>query len=507
MDLRSVFSPRPAHPRYRRTASALLGLTMAAALTALPATPSLAAPQAATGPLLSYFVNTYPGHAAALVAEQQIAQAGGTVVHSYEQIGVVVAHSDNPAFAGTLRATRLFDSVGATRTAPLAPALESNPVGLSAEEAAAADSAADAGQEPLEPLQWDIGAIKADQAHAVSLGSRRVLVGVIDTGVDDTHPDLAPNFDAADSVSCVSGAPDTTPGAWRPTAGAPGYYHGTHVAGTIAAARNGIGVTGVAPGVRLAAIKVSEPTKSAFYPESVVCGFVWAAEHHVDITNNSYYIDPWYFNCLDGLDQQAAREAVRRAAGYATDRGTLHVASAGNKNWDLAARSITDTYSPNDGTPVNREVDPRKCLAVPSGLPGVVTVAATGALNLKSSYSNYGQTVIDVAAPGGDWTFYQPPQAPAVSGGILSTMPDGDYGHLNGTSMASPHVAGVAALLKSTHPDAPPHQIAKMLEQQADALSCPVPYDIDGNAVCQGGRPYNGFYGHGLVNALRAVTR
>ncbi|WP_377273970.1 S8 family serine peptidase [Peterkaempfera sp. SMS 1(5)a] len=502
---------RPGPTRYRRTAPALLGLATAAALTALPAGARAAEPPPADGPVLSYVVNTHTGPAATRLAAWEIARAGGTVVHSYQQIGVVVAHSGNPAFAATLRATHLFGSVGATRTAPLAAALETDPVALGAAEAVRAADTAPAADDPLQPLQWDIRAIGADRAYTVTPGSRRVLVGVVDTGIDDTHPDLAPNFDAADSVDCVSGAPDTTPGAWRPTAAAPGSYHGTHVAGTIAAARNGIGVTGVAPGVRVAAVKVAEPKQSLFYPESVVCGFVWAAEHHMDVTNNSYYIDPWYFNCLNDPDQRAVVEAVRRAADYAARRGTLTVAAAGNEGWDLAGSSITDTTSPDDATTTTRTVDPRACLDLPAGLPGVVTVSATGARGLKSSYSNYGRDVIDVAAPGGDSTAYQPPTAPATSGGILSTMPGGGYAYLNGTSMASPHVAGVAALLKSVHPYASPRELTRLLEHQADPLACPDPYDIDGNgtpdAVCQGPASHNGFYGHGLVDAYRAVTR
>lgn len=121
-----------------------------------------------------------------------------------------------------------------------------------------------------------------------------MTVAVIDTGVDDTHPDLAPNFDRGASANCVSGAPDTTAGSWRPAAGESD--HGTHVAGTIAAAKNGTGITGVAPGVKVAGIKVSTPG-GWFYTEAVVCGFMWAADHGVDVTNNSYYTDPWMFNC------------------------------------------------------------------------------------------------------------------------------------------------------------------------------------------------------------------
>ena len=186
----------------------------------------------------------------------------------------------------------------------------------------------------------------------------------------------APNFDRKASVNCVSGKPDTTDGAWRP--GPTESPHGTHVAGEIAAAKNGVGVTGVAPGVKVSGIKVST-TAGFFYTEDVVCGFMWAAEHGVDVTNNSYYTDPWYFNCKNDPDQKALVEAVSRAARYAEKKGTVNVAAAGNENYDLAADEITDPVSPNDGTPVERVVDPSKCLDIPTQLPGVVTVAATGA--------------------------------------------------------------------------------------------------------------------------------
>lgn len=358
----------------------------------------------------------------------------------------------------------------------------------------------------MEPLQWDLPAIKADQAHKKTLGSRDVTVAVIDTGVDDTHPDLAPNFDRRASASCVSGAPDTTDGAWRSKPNESN--HGTHVAGTIAAAKNGIGVTGVAPGVKVAGIKVANPD-GFFYTESIVCGFVWAAEHGVDVTNNSYFTDPWMFNCKNDPDQGALVDAVARATRYAERKGTVNIASSGNSSFDLASDAIEDTQSPNDGTTVTRTINPRECLDIPVQLPGVVTVSATGAKGLKASYSNYGNGVIDVAAPGGDSTAYQAPAPPATSGLILSTLPNGAYGYKAGTSMASPHVAGVAALIKSVHPHASAAAVKALLLAEADATACGAPYDIDGDgtidAVCEGGKHRNGFYGAGVVNALNAV--
>ncbi len=124
-------------------------------------------------------------------------------------------------------------------------------------------------------------------------------------------------------------------------------------------------------------------------------------------------------------------------------------------------------------------IDPSECLDIPTQLPGVVTVASTGAKGLKSSFSNYGLGIIDIAAPGGDSTALQTPAPPATSGLILGTLPGGRWGYMAGTSMASPHVAGVAALIKSRHPYAPPALVKALLYAEADATACTKPYDID----------------------------
>ncbi|MDG9715050.1 S8 family serine peptidase [Streptomyces sp. DH24] len=501
------------HPRFRRAIAIPAGMAMATALAFLPNVTASAAETpgqaAADATSLSYVVNIRQGQAPSAALKKAIGEFGGTLVTSYDRIGVVVVHSSNPDFAERIRTVRGVQSAGATRTAPL-PAQSTTDVGtpkvLSAAQAAGAQAVA--GQDPLEPLQWDLPAIKADKAHEKSLGSDKVTVAVIDTGVDDTHPDLAPNFDRAASVNCVSGKPDTSDGAWRP--GATESPHGTHVAGEIAAAKNGIGMTGVAPGVKVSGIKVSNPD-GFFYTEAVVCGFVWAAEHGVDVTNSSYYTDPWYFNCTDDPDQKALVEALTRATKYAEKKGAVNVAAAGNENYDFAADEITDPVSPNDSTPTERVIDPSECYDIPTQLPGVVTVAATGAKGLKSSFSNHGLGVIDIAAPGGDRTVYQTPAPPAVDGRILGTMPGGTWGYMAGTSMASPHVAGVAALIKSTHPKASPAEVKKLLFAQADATSCTDPYDINGDgkidAVCEGTKNRNGFYGWGMTDALDAVTK
>ena len=492
--------------------TASLGFLPSGAASAAELSDAPAATVATDGPKLSYVVNVAGGRWIASSVKKAIARAGGEVVVAYDQIGVIVVHSQNPEFAKTIRRAHGVVSAGATRTAPLSvqsvDAVDEGAQTLSAAEAKAAAARATDEQDPLEPLQWDLPAIKADKAHQKTLGSKRVTVGVNDTGVADTHPDLAPNVDAKAYAKSVTGKPDTTPGAWRPNPGESD--HGTHVAGTIAAAKNGVGVTGVAPGVKVSGIKVSTPD-GFFYTEAVVCGFVWAAEHGVDVTNNSYYTDPWMFACKNDADQKALIEAVTRASRYAERKGTVNVAAAGNSKFDLAADEILDDSSPNDSTPGSRVIDPKECLDYPAMLPGIVTVSATGAKDLKASYSNYGLGVIDIAAPGGDRTEYQTPDAPAVNGRILSTTVNGGYNYKAGTSMAAPHVAGVLALIKSTHPHASPAALKALLYAQADKRACTNPYDIEGDgkidAVCEGGKNKNGFYGAGLIDALDAVRR
>ncbi|MBT2365527.1 S8 family serine peptidase [Streptomyces sp. ISL-10] len=467
--------------RLRRSAVAAAAVAVgAAAALAGPvqtAHAAPAAPEAASAATASwaagtraYLVITAPGDTTA--ARNAVTANGGTVFASYDAIGVIVAHSASGSFASAMRAVAGVQQVGATRTSDV-PADAYNPK-LPANPAQSTTTL-------TESSRWDMTQIKADQAWAVTTGSATVKVGVLDTGVDDQHQDIAPNFNAADSVSCAYGKADTRAGAWRDVG-----THGTHVAGTIAAARNGKGVIGVAPGVKISSVRIAEPTSSLFFAENTICGFMWAGDHGFKVTNNSYYTDPWQFNCPDNADQAAIIEGVRRAQEYAESKGSLQVAAAGNSNYDLANKT-TDSESPNDSTPVTRTIT-NACIDIPTELPGVVTVAAMGRGDVKASYSNFGNGVIDVAAPGGDGAY-----------GVYSTLPGGKYGNMNGTSMASPHVAGVAALLASVNPAYAPADIRARLDSQANDTACP------SDSRCTGTTARNGFFGEGQVDALKAV--
>ncbi len=372
------------------TAAVCGGQTASAATSAEPVSTPVTI-NTPDGLLMSYIVNArIPTPGQTHVVEKAVEAAGGVVVQSWPQIGVVVAHSKVSTFRADVVAQggKAVESVGASRTVAVS---EGTPEAAGASwgrgasgymKGATKDWNGDVEAEPTpagptdprEVEQWDMTMIKADQAHKITDGSRNVLVGVLDSGIDADHPDLVANLDVANSVNCTdAGRPATT--GWAPTTS----DHGTHVAGTIAAARNGVGIVGVAPNVRMAAVKVVNDD-GFIYPEYAVCGFVEAGLKHMDVTNNSYYVDPFEFYCEDQPDQYAAKEAVRRAVDWSTKQGVVHAAAAGNSARDLADKSsFKDTGSPDDQPTasgfVTRTLN-SGCEDIPTELDGVVTVSS-----------------------------------------------------------------------------------------------------------------------------------
>ena len=337
---------------------------------------------------------------------------------------------------------------------------------------------------------WGLSAIGAVEAQTVDVPRAAVTVAVMDTGIDPDHKDLKDRIDASRSVGCqVNGIPNQDPSAWKDD-----HYHGTHVAGTIAASHNGYGVDGVAPDATLIAIKTSNKAGS-FYPEYVACAFDWAAEHNVDVSNSSYYMDPYAFWMPNEASQAAGLEAASRAVRYSKEHGVVNFAAEGNSDDDHDNPTI-DKDSPNDveGAAVERNV--AGGIDVPAMLnDSVLSVSAlklpTGADPAtakleRAGFSNYGKNSVDVAAPGQR---------------IWSTMPtwekDPPFGYLSGTSMASPHAAGVAALVKEIHPDYTADEVIALVKKQ-------VGYTYDRLAEPTDGKEYRGA---GLVNALDAVLK
>ncbi|MEC3981263.1 S8 family peptidase [Amycolatopsis sp. H20-H5] len=415
-------------------------------------------------------------------ARSQITSACGATTVYYPQIAVAVATSTSSAFTDRIGADRAFSAQAERMAAQRASGDPVKPL-----PARAALPATDPAQVPAADRreeQWDMRAINAGWAHTINQGSSRVVVGVLDSGIDPDHPDLTTALAPEESAGCLTGSPDPSKKAWAASTSP----HGTHVAGIIAAADDGKGITGVAPGVRVASVKVIDD-RGYVDPEAAVCGLMWAARQHMKVTNSSYFVDPWALSCARGDDHGVVHEVLARAVEYSTSAGTLNVAAATNEAVGL-------TPSPRSG------LAPRpggsECQALPAGLRDVVAVSAVDADRTKAGYSSYGLGVIDVTAPGG------------VAGQcVLSTVPGG-YAPLCGTSMASPHVAGVVALLATTHPDYSARQLRRTLDGQAVPIPCPADYDLTGDgsqdAYCAGYGSYNGFYGHGMVDALAAVA-
>ena len=477
----------------RRVMSATMAVAVAVGVAAMAAPASAAA----TGPEASYLVLAPQGKSTAKATER-IAAAGGTVVATFEQIGVLVVRSTNPAFADQVPGA----GIEAAATTGLGTVLDDEGV-IEEVDSTTVEATGDPTAEPLWGLQWDMAQIDLPAAHGVATGDPSIVVGVLDSGISSTNPDLATQIAKDKSASCLGGVVNTSEAAWNPTTST----HGTHVAGTIAAALNGVGIVGVAPGVKVASVKVVDDN-GFIYPEAAICGYLWAADHGMRITNNSYFIDPWEFNCRNDARQRPIWQAVQRALRYSSNKGVLTIAAAGNDNFDLQHK-LVDSLSPDDSTPEVREVT-SACLVLPAEAPGVVAVSAVGTMRLKSYYSSYGLGVVSVAAPGGD-TRQPNPNVSTTANAILSTVGNG-WGYAQGTSMASPHVAGVAALALSVRPNLTPGALASLLARTAVPLPCPPgvynprPNLPQYQAQCTGGQNKNSFYGAGEVNAFNVVS-
>ena len=480
-----------------------------------------------------------------------VAAANGVIVREVPQVGVVTVRAGKDFLTRARKDKRIF---GVFRN----PAVGVPPEG---DEGAPRPSGratrrTGSGNDPLSDLQWDMDLMDVPRAHRVEAGDRRVLVAVIDTGVDRTHPDLVKAYDRTLSRNFVT----DYPGADGPCeesdcvdpVGIDPAGHGTHVAGTIAAAADGFGMVGVAPGVRLVDLRAGQDS-GFFFLRPTTEALVYAADIGVDVANLSYFVDPWLFNCPDSPDdssveqyqQRALLEGVRRAVDYAYRNGVTLVAAAGNEAMDLDDPRV-DTSSPNfpRGTARDRRIDD-DCEVLPTTLPKVIQVSSLARDRIKARYSNYGLEHIDVTAPGGSPVLANGDQRlenlalstwPAASLAIdrNGTVRDeqtvtycrGDrcahYRYLAGTSMASPHAAGVAALIVSRYGKADPRhpgqltmapaEVERILVGTAEPLACPADRQTYASgpqytARCTGTRERNSFYGHGVVNALAAVSR
>jgi subtilisin family serine protease len=396
--------------------------------------------------------------------------------------------------------------------------------------------------EPLGVCQWDMALINAsDEGSYAKATGAGVTVGMIDSGVDFNHPDIAPNLDVDLSCSFIF---DDTPTA-NPAEIANGDCsnktavqdlsgHGTHTASTVAAPINGIGIAGVAPEATIVALKAC--TIEGFcFADSVAAALRYAGDKGIDIVNLSLFADPYLYYCKSEAEQRAILKDLEDAARYAQQRGVLIVASAGNEQADLQ-HPVLDTTSP-DWPPDTEETRYVKnnCRVAPAELPGVMTVSATGPIGYPgydlwiADYSSVGMSRVDVAAPGGDYFRATGTAQDAVLGAIpmdsviwnaydpynafypgFSVIDQGaGYIYLNGTSMSSPHAAGVAALVKQMHPKWSPGAIKAAVQRSAQHLDCPPDWEplssADERYRCYGNGGRTSFFGHGLVDAAAAA--
>ncbi|WP_395245127.1 S8 family serine peptidase [Agromyces sp. MMS24-K17] len=583
-------------PRFRSIAATS---ALALAITALAAAPAAVATDTSEGAEQEYVVLFTEG-ASTADARAAVAAAGGTIVSENTDVGVATVATTNAEFAADAAAQGAIQGTAQNRVIGDVPEdkasdeqirkadaveEETKVAGANAKGSKPGQGGGAAKNEPLASYQWDMQQIgaTADGSYKYEKGSKQVRVGIIDTGVDGSHPDIAPNFDAKLSRNFTTDIPFDANGGYidGPCEDEPDQScsdpadvdedgHGTHVASTIGAPINGIGIAGVAPNVTLVNLRAGQDS-GYFFLQPSVDALTYAGRTGIDVVNMSYYVDPWLFNCAshpadspeDQQEQQTIVAAMQRALDFARNRGVTLVAAAGNEASDYT-KVLSDATSPDfadvpgEAAYVRDLLDPASCVSVPSESRGVISVSSTGVSKRKAYYSNYGNGYIDVAAPGGD-VYDTATNTRDISKAILAAYPkslaeangeideNGEptveyvvkscdkngkscayYQYLQGTSMASPHAAGVAALIVSKYglPDVvrggkylPAQVVEQVLLRSAVDTACPTPpaftytritpagATITATHTCEGGTSKNGFYGDGIVNALRAIGR
>lgn len=387
----------------------------------------------------------------------------GTIVKTIPQIGIVVVQTSDPNFETKVAKLNNVRSV--------VPDLMVNWIDpLNVQPMTNPSSIGD--DEPLFLYQWGMDAIDAPEAWNAGYEGAGAKVFILDSGIDAEQADLSPNLNTILCKSFVPGEdwniqPDDVPGT--------NFNHGTHVAGIIAAAHNSVGVIGVAPQAQIVAVKVLRESNGSGAFSWVNEGIVYAADNGADVINMSLGA-AFYKN---GKYAQEIIHSIQRAIDYAYKNGVTIVVSGGNN------------YMNADGN--------ASIIVVPADLNKVIAVSATAPLNwaydqttnldLIASYSNTGRSLINIAAPGGD---YDSEEVLWYYDMVYSTGNDDTYWFAAGTSMAAPHVAGVAALIIGKNDgQMAPIEVTKQLLKTAD--------NLDGNGASVS-------FGKGRVNAFRAVT-
>ncbi len=406
--------------------------------------------------------------------EARITAAGGTITRVVPEIGLVVVSSSDPNFAASAAA------ISGVRSA--IPNLSVQWLDPDRQMIAEYENPPFSGEDDFFfDLQWGHDSVNAPEAWNAGVRGAGVRVAVLDTGFDLDHPDLAPNINLALSENFVPGEtlqyalPDT-------------FSHGTHTAGTIGAADNAFGVIGVAPEVELVLVKVLGDEGSGDFA-GVFEGIVHAASVDADVINMSLGASiPQRGIPGDITAREVAELRVlnNRAVTYAYQQGTTVITSAGN-----AARD-----GDHDADMVVFPADASHAITISATAPvGWATDPGNIFLDNLASYSNYGQSLIDFSAPGGD-SVYPGNEACLIAGLVrpcwvfdlvFSTGNNGWYWSA-GTSMAAPHAAGVAALIISENGGSMnPAHVERELRRRAEDLGKPGNDDAYGAGAIRSG--------------------
>jgi subtilisin family serine protease len=450
--------------------------------------------------------------------DKLVADAGGTIVRRLPKLGGLGVVSTDGGFVARMDASPLVAATQASGKTSLAPITDagSAPVG-------GAGSDPQTEPDPLGNEQWDKMRmnVSSDGSYRSTNQGAGVTVALTDTGVDASHPDLA-NVDLVLSRNFLGGVTSTTsPDSRNPNDVTDLNGHGTWTASAVGAPINAVGISGVAPKVRLVELKTNDAAGNGDF-QSLADAIRYAADQHFDIVSSS--IVAYAPLCLDpksrkkGCDD-ADYQLMQNAVDYARLKGTLVVAALGNDDLDLS-----------DPMAVGKAfAQPGGVIEAPGGLSGVVGVSSTGYANGKAHYSNYGLGVVDVAAPGGDPVF-QPAPGYTTGGGVLGAWSSAapfpathstrdasgnPYAWLIGTSMAAPNAAGVAALIVGKYGRLGPDWVEARLESTAAPQPCPQPATVKykfgppnkirDSATCTGSAGA-GFFGHGIVDAVAALN-
>src|ERR1051325_1706374 len=417
---------------------------------------------------------------------QAVALAGGTVTYSHAKSGFAVVTSTNPNFLPLILSSGAVSSGAEDQVVQWTSPMK---------QVELEETAVTPGDETFINLQWNVKSMEAPAAWAAGFTGQGVRVAVLDGGIHNTHQDLDANIDVARSTSFVPGF------AFNQDVGT--FWHGTHVAGIIAAEDNALGTIGVAPNATIIGVKVLHNGTGSF--GQVIAGILYASTPiseggaGADIINMSLGAT---FPKGDGPGTGQLIGALSKAVNFAGSNGVLVVVAAGNNGLDLDHSESYTSVPAMSGSAIAVSANGPEGYAV--GYPA-------GATNFRAPayYSNFGHSIINVAAPGGNDTLpgtalCSIPRVPTgtlvtqcwVFDMVLSTSRGAgasttSYSFAEGTSMAAPAAAGVAALIKQRFPGISVGALKNKLMQTAD--------NVDGN----GSSP---FYGRGFVNARRAVT-